>query len=191
MDFAEFTLVITNLIIGFGFAIPVALHLGKTWNKPNRVFRYFALLIGIYLLECVAVVAAMGIPVFSVGLAFVWGIIFGFWFRAHESARRALRASFFLSLYTSLPAASFIVLSVLIWASGRHILNSEEGIRFGIPDFFPWPLNTILGFYTACSIGAVVFKTTITTGEVSLLLHLKQKSGDEKIRGSFGISKKA
>jgi len=176
MDPAEFTLVIANLIFGIGCAIPISRLLGKTWNKPYKVFRYFALLIGIYLIECIAVVMAMGIPVFSVGLAFVWGIVFGLWLRPLESTRKALRASFFLSLYTSLPAASFIVLFVLMWASGRHILSSEEGIRFGIPDFFPWPLNTILGFYAACSIGAVVFKTTITTGEVSLLLHLKKKS---------------
>lgn len=175
MDLAESALFITNLIFGFGSAIPISRLLGKTWNKPHKVFGYFMFLIGIYLLECVAIVTAMGIPAFSIGLALVWGVVFGLWLRGLESAQAGLRASFFLSLYTSLPAASFIILPVIAWAGGWHILSGKEGIRFGIPDFFPWPLNSILGFYVACSMGAVVFKTIITTGEVSLFFHLKEK----------------
>lgn len=60
--------------------------------------------------------------------------------------------------------------------SGGSIFSVEEGFRLGIPYFVPWPLNTILGFCTALVIGTVVFKTVITTGEVSLLIHLGEKS---------------
>jgi hypothetical protein len=55
---------------------------------------------------------------------------------------------------------------------GGHILSAQEGTSFGIPDFLPWPLNTILGFCSALLIGTLVFKMIITTGEVGLLIHL-------------------
>ena len=108
----------------------------------------------------------MGIPVFSIVLAFAWGVVFSSWLRTRVMNRRVLKSSFFLSLYSSLPAASFIVVPVLVWIGGGHILSAEEGVRFGIPEFLhlPWPLNTILGFYAALVIGAVVLKTLITTG---------------------------
>ncbi len=175
-NMAEYTLVIVNLVVGIGCAIPIARRLSKVIGKPMRVFRYFTILIGIYFVECIAIITGMGIPVFSVGLAFVWGIIFGLWLRARASAHKVLKTSFFLSLYSSLPAASFIVIPVLVWVGGAPILSVQFGASFGIPDFFPWPPNTILGFYVACAIGAVVFKTVITIGEVSLLIHLGEKS---------------
>ena len=108
----------------------------------------------------------MGIPVFSIVLAFVWGFVFSSWLRTRVINRQVLKSSFFLSLYSSLPAASFIVVPVLVWIGGGHILSAEEGVRFGIPEFLPWPLNTILGFYAALVIGAVVLKTLITTGVI-------------------------
>jgi hypothetical protein len=58
---------------------------------------------------------------------------------------------------------------------GGHILSAQEGTSFGIPDFLPWPLNTIFGFFVALVIGTVVLKTVITTGEVSLLIRLGEK----------------
>lgn len=120
----------------------------------------------------------MGIPIFSVGLAFVWGIIFGLWLRSRASTREVLKASFFLFLYSSLPAASFILIPGMGLVSGQHILSAEEGAGFGIPDFLglSCPLNTISGSYATLVRGAVVFKTVITVGEVSLLIHLGQKS---------------
>ena len=95
----EYTLIMINLFVGFGCAIPVARLLRKVDRKPVRVFHFFAILIGIYFVECIAVAAAMGIPVFSVGLAFVWGIVFGLWLRARASTHEVLKTSFFLSLY--------------------------------------------------------------------------------------------
>jgi hypothetical protein len=120
----------------------------------------------------------MGIPVFSMGMAFVWGIIFGFWLRGRGPAREVLRQSFFLSLYTSLPAVSFIVIPVLLSFS-RPIMSVAEGGKLGIPGFVPWPLNTILGFYVVPVMCAVVFKIVVTTSEVSLLIHLGEKSASD------------
>ena len=178
MDPVEFTLVILNLVAGFGCAIPLARFLRKVNRNPGKFFLYFAILIGLYLVECIALAMGMGIPVFNVGLAFVWGIIFGLWLRNRTPTYKVLKTSFFLSLYSSLPAVSFIIVPLMVWIGGGHILSTDEAIRFGIPDFLhlPWPLNTILGFYTALVISTVVFKAIITTGEVSLLIHLGEKS---------------
>lgn len=79
MDLAEIVLVILNLCLGFGLSIPLTRLLAEIKPKPQRFFRYFIMFIGIYFLECVAIVAAMLLPVFSIGLAFVWGVIFGSW----------------------------------------------------------------------------------------------------------------
>lgn len=163
---AELVLIIMNLIVGFGVAIPIAMFLKKTNTKPANFFLQLIILISIYFAECIAVVIGMGIPVFSIALAFVWGFVFSSWLRNRALNRQVLKSSFFLSLYSSLPAASFIVVPILMWIGGWHILSAEEGARFGIPEFLylPWPLNTILGFYAALVIGAVVLKTLITTG---------------------------
>ena len=169
-------LVAVNLAAGFGFAVPIARLLGEVTGGPTRFSRYFAILVGVYFVEGVAFSAGMCTQVFSVGLAFVWGIIFGLWLRSRTSARRALTASFLVSIYTSLPTASFcILIPVAALVGGGHILSAREGISFGIPDFLPWPLNTILGFCSALVIGTVVLKTVITTGEVSLLIRLGEK----------------
>ena len=179
MDPAEYTLLMVNLLAGFGCAIPMARLLSKVDRRLMRAYRYFAILIGVYFVECVALVMGMGIPVFSVGLAFVWGIILALWLRGRRSIREVLKTSCLLSLYSSLPAASFIVVPVMMCVGGWDILSAEQGARFGIPDFLrlPWPLNTILGFYVCLVIAAVVFKTAITIGEVSLLIHLEEKIG--------------
>jgi len=162
-----------NLTAGFGFAVPIARLLGGISGQPVRFLRYLVFLIGIYFVECVAFSAGMCTQVFSVGLAFLWGIIFGLWLRSRTSARKALTASFLVSIYTSLPTASFcILIPVAAIVGGGHILSAQEGTSFGIPDFLPWPLNTIFGFFAAVLIGTLVFKTIITTGEVGLLIHL-------------------
>jgi len=181
MEPAEYAFIIVlaiiNLLAAFGFSVPIAGLLSKVTSKPKRFFRYFTMLIGIYFLECLAFSAGMATQVFSIGLAFVWGIVFGLWLRRRTSSRKVLKTSFFLALYTSFPTASFgILILVAKLVGGGNIFSVEEGFRLGIPYFVPWPLNTILGFCTALVIGTVVFKTVITTGEVSLLIHLGEKS---------------
>jgi len=178
MDPFEVTLVAVNLLAGFGCAVPIARLLGRVNNKLGRPLRYFIILVGLYFVECVVLVTAMGIPVFSVVLAFVWGIIFGLWLRARASAPEVLKTALYLSLYTSLPAFSFVIIPLMLWLlpDGWNIFSPAGAIRLGIPDFLPWPLNTIVGFYVIPAVGAVVFKTVITTGEVSLLIHLDKSS---------------
>jgi hypothetical protein len=178
MELPEYILIAVNLVAGFGCAVALAGVLRKAYGERTTFLRYFVLLIGVYFVECAAVAMGMGIPVFSMGMAFVWGIIFGLWLRGRGPAREVLKQSFFLSLYSSLPAASFIVIPVLLSFS-RPILSVAEGAKLGIPAFVPWPLNTILGFYVVPVMCAVVFKIVVTTSEVSLLIHLGEKSASD------------
>jgi hypothetical protein len=169
-------LLAVNLVAGFGLAVPIARLLRKVEGKPKSTYGYFVALIGIYFLESIAFGAGTTAHVISLGLAFLWGIVFGLRLRTRASAAEALKISFFLSLYSCLPAASFyffIPAAKLI--TGTNILSAARGAAFGIPASLPWPINTILGFYTALVIATVVFKTVITTGEVSLLIHIGKK----------------
>ena len=175
MEPAEYIVVTLNLVAGFSIAFPLSKLFSRLDREPPRVFRYYVILIGIYFLECVAIVSMMLAPVLSIVLAFAWGICLGLWLRVRTSRGEAIKTSFFLSLYTSLPAVSFIVVPVLALFAGRPVLSAEEGASFGIPGFAPWPLNTILGFYAALALGVVVIKAVITTGAVRILVHFKEK----------------
>ncbi len=177
-DRAAEILLVLNVIVGLACAVPLARLIRGVGRLTGRFLPCFAVLVGIYFVEGVAMALGMGIPVFSVGLAFVWGVAFGLWVRRRAAASRALRAALFLSLYTCLPAASFLAVPLMVGLSGWDVLSSQAGAQFGIPTEPPmfWPLDTILGFYAALTAGALVFKTVITTGEVSLLIHLARRS---------------
>jgi len=169
-------LLVVNLAAGLGCAVLIARRLGRITASASRVLRYSAVLTVIYFLECVAFSAGMCTQIFSVGLAFVWGIIFGLWLRHKAPAREILKAAFFVSIYTSLPTASFCILVPLVrLMEGGHILSTPEGVSFGIPDFLPWPFSTILGFFSAVMVVTIVLKTAITTGGVGLLIRHRQK----------------
>jgi hypothetical protein len=169
-------LIVTNLAAGFGCAIPIALSLRKVAGRTERFFRHFAMLVGIYFVECVAFPAWMCTQVFTIGLAFVWGIVFGLWLRSRAPSREVLKQAVYISIYGCSPTASFCVLIPAVWLiRGGHILSAEEGIGFGIPDFLPWPLSTILGFFTALLVGTVASKTIITAGVVHFLIHRKER----------------
>jgi len=177
MEPAEYALIIAlvifNLVLGLGFAFPIARLLSNLIDKSNRIFRYFALLVGIYFIECIAFSAGMATQVFSIALAFIWGIVFGFWLRKRAPSRQILQTALYISLYSSLPTFSFSILIPTVWLiAGNNIISAEEGFKFGIPYFVPWPINTVLGFCTVLLIGTVVLKAAITTGGVSVLIHL-------------------
>lgn len=178
MPHVESALVAANLAAGFGFAFPMAKLLAGVAGNPTKVFRCYVMLIGIYFLESAVLVIGMGIPVLNVGLAFVWGLVFGRWLRSRASRKEAQRTSLWFSLYSSLPAISFILVPVFAAIGGWNIVSATDGVRFGIPEFLylPWPLNTILGFYVAIITVAVILKAVITVGEVNLLIRRKEKS---------------
>ncbi|MHC4913138.1 MAG: hypothetical protein ACYTE5_09070, partial [Planctomycetota bacterium] len=77
IELLEYILIAVNLAAGFGCAVPIARMLGRVRREGKGTFRYFVIAIGVYFVECVAIVMGMGIPVFSMGMAFGWGIVFG------------------------------------------------------------------------------------------------------------------
>ena len=170
-------LALTNLVAGIGIAVPLATQLTRVTHRPDRVARYSGAIVGVYLLECVAFPAGMATQFLSVGLAFVWGLVFGLWLRNCAPATTILRWVVALALYTTVPTVSFAVIVPFAWMiAGNSIVTAAGGHQFGIPPFVPGPLNTVLGFAVALLVGTVVLKTVITAGAVSLLLHFRQRA---------------
>jgi len=171
------TLALTNLIACFGCAVPLAKGLGQLMGTPNRFLRYFAMFVGIYFLEGVAFTWGMGTQVLTIALSFVWGVILGLWLKGLAPKRNIIRQILFISLYGSLPTVSFALIILIFWiVSGNGLLNVEQARRFGIPDFVPWPFNTILGFCIALAAGTIILKTVSTTGIAGLITSGNQKN---------------
>jgi len=145
--------------------------LARVNRRPVKVVHYTAMMVGIYVIECVAFSAGMCTQVFSVALAVLWGALFGLWLRKNTDAGGALRAAFFVSLYGCLPTVILCVLLTAVFAITGGLLSVETGADFGIPRFLPWPANTILGFCSVLMGGTIVLKTGITMGEVRWLVN--------------------
>ena len=171
-------LIIVNLAAGFGCAIPIARGLRKVTGQTEKFSRYFAMLVGIYFVECVAFPAGMCTQVLTVALGFVWGVILGLWLRNITPAKEVLKTAFFVSLYGCLPTCSFAVILSCAWIiSGNSLLNVEQAYKFGIPQFVPWPFNTLLGFCVGLATGTILLKTAITIGTARTLVHRGPKPG--------------
>ena len=174
-EYIVLALIITNLAAGFGCAIPITNGLRKVTGRMEKFFRYFVMLVGIYFLEGVAFVCGMCTQVLTVALGFVWGVIFSLWLRNVASAKEVLKTAFFVSLYGCLPTCSFAVILATAWViSGNSLLNAEQAYKFGIPQFVPWPFNTVLGFCVGLATGTILLKTAITTGTVSIFICRRQ-----------------
>jgi hypothetical protein len=112
--------------------------------------------------------------VFTIALSLVWGALIGLWLRDTTPAPKIIRTGLFVALYGCLPTVSFAVILLAFWAiSGNGLLNVEQAYRFGIPDFVPWPLDTMLGFCIALATGTIILKTALTTGIVALITRRK------------------
>jgi len=159
----ETAIIIVNLVLFAAFILPAARRLRRLGRPESSITRYVVLLFGVYFVESVAVAGGMGVPVFSVIVAPVWGIVCGRWAPNRMALESVPKAALVVSLYSSLPALSFLVVPLMALAGGRSIISAEGGAAFGIPRFLPWPADTILGFYAVLSIGALLLKTALTT----------------------------
>jgi hypothetical protein len=170
MDLAEFAIVALNVLLGFGFAWPLAGPFSRLKGGTARPVRAYVTLVIVYALECVAFAASMATDILSIGLAVLWGLFLGIRIRrAGPAFERARRTVVRFALYTALPAVSFLSVPIMAAIAGRSILAAPEGARFGIPGFVPWPLNTILGFCVAVASIGLLLKLTITTGLASIV----------------------
>jgi hypothetical protein len=164
------TLAAVNLAAGLGLAPSLARRLNATAPRAGKTIRGVLPLLGVYFLECVAFAAGMATQVFTIGLAVLWGVVFGRQLRARRPAHGVLGTSLFLGVYTCLPTTSFgILLLLAMWLAGADVTSTADGAALGIPHFVPWPMNTILGFSLVLSIGTLVVKTAVTVGLAGLL----------------------
>ncbi|HEY4759914.1 MAG TPA: hypothetical protein VIH42_04975 [Thermoguttaceae bacterium] len=172
-------LILTNLAAGFGFAIPLAGLLAKTAGQHNKIMRYFVLLVGVYFLECVAFPLGMCTQIFTFALAVVWGIVLGLWLRDKTESQKAIKVATAFSLYGCAPTISFAVCLSILWLiAGKGLFNAQQAGEFGIPQFVPWPFNTMLGFCAGLVAGTIMIKIAITSGLVKWLVrHSKQVAG--------------
>jgi hypothetical protein len=172
------SLALTNLIGGIVLGVFLAIGFTRLAQKQNRFFKYLMLSLGLYLLECIAFAWGMCTQIFSIILSIEWGILFGLWLKGIAPQKQIIRQMLFVSLYGCLPTVSFAALLLVVWViSGNGFLNVEQAYKFGIPDFVPWPLNTVLGFCVALAAGTIILKTFITTGIVALIVRDKGKTG--------------
>jgi hypothetical protein len=168
------SLVITNLVGGLFLGGFIAINFTRLAQKPNRFSKYLALSLGLYFLECVAFAWSMGTQILSIVLSIEWGILFGLWLKGLAPQKQIIRQMLFVSLYGCLPAVSFAAILFIVWViSGNGPLNAEQAGKFGIPDFVPWPFNTMLGFCVTLAAGTIVLKTLATTGIVALIVRDK------------------
>ena len=158
--------IIVAIVVG---GANVALLAGVGWPLAGRMaalgggaqWKWFLSLTGVYVAECFAFSASMGLSVLSVPLAAVWGFLFGRWLRGksedlNKTARR-------LAFYTCLPTISFACVLPLVAISGWDVFAREDGYRFGVPEFVPWPFCTIAGFFAAAVLVPVIVKMVVTT----------------------------
>jgi hypothetical protein len=169
------SLVLTNLVGGVILGIILAVGFARLTKKPEHFVRYLALSAGLFFLECIAFAWGMATQIFSITLSIEWGILFGLWLKGLAPQKKIIRQMVYVSLYGCLPTVSFAAILLIIWAiSGNGFLNVEKARDFGIPDFVPWPFNTVLGFCFALVAGTIILKTFITTGIVGLIVRDKK-----------------
>jgi len=164
-------LVIVNLAAGAAGAYALARRVRDVEGGDAGVHRHYGVFISVYFVECVSMMLGMGMPVFSIFLAFVWAAIFGTRLSNRRSRAGIRKTSYLLSLYTSLPAMSFIIVPIGVLSSGGDITSVDAGYRFGIPRIalLPEKMRTISGFYTTLAFGSLVLKTIITAGGIALV----------------------
>ena len=154
-------LIITNIALALGFGWALAKRLAARPESRRSANSWLLAVLGVYVTECVAFSASMATNILGYCLAFVWGVLFA----RHLQAREML----LLALYTCLPAVSFLSVLVLLFVGGWPLLSVDDGRRFGIPAFVPWPFCTLLGFVLTVSASATVSKTAITTITAAIL----------------------
>lgn len=163
MDAGGIVIAAVNMILAFGCGWPWATMLSRLQARPASRVRTFAVLFAVYACEVAAFAASMGTNVLNVGLAFIWGFVLGAWLPSSAIPAAAWRRiALRLAIYTTLPALSFLSVPIVAFLGGWPVLDPAAGARFGVPEFLPWPLNTILGLSVLVTSVAVVGKVPVT-----------------------------
>lgn len=145
------------LAAGFVLANRLAIHA----SPQPRPWIWLLILLGINFAESFAFSASMATNVLSYCLAVAWSLLF-----MRKLQTRDMRL---LSLYSCIPAISFLAVLPSLHRAGWGLLDSQEGYRFGIPHIVPWPCCTVLGFVVTVSVSAVLGKLAITVAMPAIL----------------------
>ena len=165
-------LIVTNVVLALGFGWALAKRMAARPESRRSAGSWLLAVLAVYATECVAFSASMATNILGYCLAFVWAGLFARRLRAREML--------LLSLYTCLPAVSFLSVLPLLALGGWPLLSVEDGRHFGIPAFVPWPFCTLLGFVLTVSASAAIFKMAITTITAAIL---RRKDAAIKDRG--------
>ena len=172
------SLALTNLIGGIALGVFLAIRFTHLTQKQNSFLKYLALSLGLYFLECVAFAWGMCTQILSIILSIEWGILFGLWLKGLAPQKQIIRQMLLVSLYGCLPTVSFAAILLIVWViSGNGLLNAEQAYNFGIPNFVPWPLNTMFGFCVALAAGTIILKALATTGIAALIVRGQESPG--------------
>jgi hypothetical protein len=164
------TLAVTNLAAGFGFAVPLANRFREITAHQNHFLKFYMLMLGLYFFECIAFAWGMCSQILTIAISIEWGILFGLWLKGLAPTEKIIKQIILISLYGCMPTISFSVIITVFWIlSGNGLLNVEQAYKFGIPDFVPFPLNTILGFCVALAAGTIILKTAFAAGITAMI----------------------
>ena len=155
---------VIELILALGAGLVLANRLTTHASPRHRPWLWLLILMGINVAECLAFSASMATNLLSYALAVVWSLVF-----ANKLQTQEMRL---LSLYTSIPAISFVAALQPLHRAGWGLLTSQEGYRFGIPQIVPWPFSTVVGFVVTVSVAAVLGKLVITFAMPAFLSHI-------------------
>ena len=180
-------LAVVNLAVGIGLAVVIARRLGEASGARCLRRRHVMWLVGIYFLECIAFAAGMATQVFTIALAIIWGLAFGFWFRARQASCGAVRTVVLLGVYTSMPSVSLgLLLLGAKLLDGADVTSRLEGAALGIPQFVPWPMNTILGFCLVLALGTLAVKLGVTGGLAWFIALRSRENSRDKVGVASG-----
>jgi hypothetical protein len=156
-------LMITNLFAGIGFSVPLSAQFRKIARTSKKRSYFIFALIFIYFIECVAFAFGMATQIFTILLSFPWGYLIGKRLKSALSKKALIRNVINFSLFCCFPTISFcLLIPIMKIFEGANIIDVQQSVNFGIPEFLPFPFNTIIGFCLALLVGTVVLKSTIT-----------------------------
>ena len=118
-------LVVIDLVLALAAGLVLANRLATHLSPRHRPWIWLLILLGINVAESFAFSASMATNLLSYGLAVVWCLLY--------MGKLPTREMRLLSLYSCIPAISFLSILQPLHRAGWAMLDRQEGYRFGIP----------------------------------------------------------
>lgn len=171
LDVVEIILVGTNFVFGIFFSVVVSRRIANNFSWRKNRFLFFILLTALYLFEGMSIAAGMFTPVFTFVLAVMTGAVFGLIVKKHDLTM-VVKSAKQLSFFTCIPAITMVLIPIICFIYNWDIFSSSFGKDFGIPEFIPFPLNTIFGFFMSILILFITVNIITINGTVRLIKNI-------------------